>query len=137
MCQTIQKAITKIRQRDIWVIAGGREHGKGLDVNVGNIFLAGEGVSPNSMSESVDDEVRVAAGFIGLAHHFCADINGMRHQFFDEFEEVITRIVEAAAEFFGVASKREEGDAVLFNQRFETRWRGKDDVMSARHQAER
>lgn len=79
MSQMIQKTIMEIWQRDVGIIAGGSEHGKGLDMNVGDIFFAGKGVSANGMSKGVDDEVCVATGFIGLTHHFGADIHSVRH----------------------------------------------------------
>jgi hypothetical protein len=114
--QSIQKAIPEIGQRDVGIIAGRREHGKGLDVNIGDVFLAGESVSANGVSEGVDDEICVAAGFISLAHHLGTDIHCMRHQLFEEFEKVIARIIKATTKFFGVASKWEEGDAMPFDQ---------------------
>lgn len=135
--QSIQKAASQIRHGDIGVVARGREHGEGLDMNIGDVFLASKRMRANRMSEGVDDEVGVAAGLIGLTEHLRADLNGMRHHLSDLLDEVISRIVEAAAQVFGVASQRMKGDAVFFYKIFEARGSGENDGMSASHQAER
>lgn len=136
MCQAVQKAVSKIRHGDVGIVACGREHGEGLDVNIGDVFLAGEGVRADGMSEGVDDEIGVAAGFFGLMEHLHADVHRMGHEFFYLPDEVVSRIVEAAAEFFGIASEWMKGDAMFFDKIFEARGSGENDVMSAGHQTE-
>jgi 3-hydroxyisobutyrate dehydrogenase-like beta-hydroxyacid dehydrogenase len=136
VCQAIQKAVSQIWHGDVGVVARGREHGEGLDVNIGYVFLASEGMCADGMSEGMDDEVGAAAGLIGLTEHLRADLNRMRHHLSDLLDEVISRIVEATAQAFGIASQRMKGDAMFFDKIFEARWSGENDVMSTGHQAE-
>ena len=57
MCKAIQKAIPKVRHGNVGIVARGRKHGKGLDVNIGDVFLARECMSANSMNKGMNDEI--------------------------------------------------------------------------------
>ena len=97
MGQAVQRTQFQIGHGDVGIVARGREHGEGLDVNVGDVFLAGEGVRADCVSKRVDDEVGITAGCLGFAKHLRADLNRMGHHVADLFDEVEARVVEAAA----------------------------------------
>ena len=136
MRKIIQRAEFQIGHGGVGIIARWREHRKSLDVNVGDIFFAGNGVRTDRVRKRVDDEVRIAAGFIGLTRDIGADRDGVIHHLAHLLERIEADIVHAATQIFGVARQRDKRNAMPFNKILKALWRGKFDRMSASHQAE-
>ena len=66
MRKAIECSQLQIRQRNVGIITSGREHRKGLDVNVRNVHLAGKRMSTNHMSKRVNNKVSILTGFFSL-----------------------------------------------------------------------
>lgn len=79
MCKAIQKAIPKVRHGDVGIVACRHEHGKGLDVNIWDVFLARECMSANRMNKGMNDEIGILTGFFGLTENIRPDCDSIAH----------------------------------------------------------
>ena len=84
------------------VIAGRREHGKTLDMDIRNIPFTGQRVSTNDMSKRMKDEISILAGFLCLSPDVGTNLDRMVRQFVEQLEEVMSGVVHASAEVFGI-----------------------------------
>ena len=130
MRQTIQRARSQIGQRDVGVIAGRREHGKTLNMDIGNIPFAGQRVSTNNMGKGMKDQISIFAGCLGLSPDVGADLDRMVRQFVEQLEEVMSGVVHPAAKFFWITSQGHKFNSMFFDQTLESPRRCKLDGMS-------
>ncbi len=137
MSQPIQKAQFQIGHCDIWVITRGCEHGKGLDVNIGNIFLTRQSVRANYVRESVKDKVSLPTGFVGLTQDIQADLDSILHHSSNLFNEVKARVIEATAQFFRVAGQGDKLNSFSFDKILEAGRSRQFDRVPSRHQTKR
>ena len=93
MRKIIQRANFQIGHGDVGIIARWREHGKSLDVNIGDVLFTRESVRAHRVGKRVDDEVGVAAGFVGLTRDIGADLHRVIHHLAHLLERVETDIV--------------------------------------------
>lgn len=137
MRQSIQWAQFHVGHGDVWIIARGSKHGKGLDVNIGDVFLASQCMRADHVGKSVNDKVGIPAGFVGLTQNVQADLDSIIHHSANLLDEVEARVIEPAAQVLRIAGQRNELDPISFDKIPETGWRCQFDRVTSLHQPKR
>ena len=127
MRKVIQRAEFQVGHGDVWIIPRWRKHRKSLDVNIGDVLFACNRVRADRVGKGVDDEIRIAAGFLDLTCNLGADRHGMIHHLAHLLERIEADIVQAATQILRVARQWDEVYAISFDKILEATRRGKFD----------
>src|SRR5919109_240204 len=137
MRKTIEYGWHPMGHRDVWIVTCRRKHRKCLNVNIWNVLFARQRMRADYMGKRMKNQISVLTSFFCLAPDICTNLDCMIHQFLEQSDKIMARLIQAAAQVLWIATQRQEINPLFFNKTLESRWCCQFDRMTFFHKPER